>query len=247
MKHILIIVLVLAMLSIAGVYRTGALRIQKQATPIKVDKEAEKDAARKIHRGLGGARKTIPEEVLETKGNIFKRLEVGLLVLTPNNPFNAQTYLAERACAAEAIFIGTVTDQKSQLTDDQTFVFSNYQVSVDTIIKNDSKIVLSPKTTVDVSRLGGELKVHGYKVKAISQASQPLEVGCRYLLFVTFLPEKNTFAANSLAFLLKGNDIVRLTADVQAGLVGYGRDADTFISEVQAAAASECKSDGSDN
>jgi hypothetical protein len=123
-----------------------------------VDKKAEKEAARKIHKGLAGARKTIPEEVLETNGNILKRLEVGLPVLTPNHPFNPQAYLAERACAADAILIGTVTNQKSQITDDQTFVFSNYQVSIDTIIKNDSKIVFGPKTTVDVSRWGARLK-----------------------------------------------------------------------------------------
>jgi hypothetical protein len=58
-------------------------------------------------------------------------------------------------------------------------------------------------------------------------------------LLLSFL-KKNTFAANSLAFLLKGNALVKLTADVQVGLVGSGKDADSFISEVQAAVASEC-------
>ncbi len=245
MKNILVFVIVLTLLSIAGVYRTKALRIQDQTTPTKVDKEAEKEAARKIHKGLGGARKTIPEEVLETRGDVVKRLEVGLPVLTPNRAFNAHTYLAERACAADAIFIGTVTDRKSQLTDDETFVISNYQVSIERLIKNDLKIALSSGTIVDVSRLGGEIQIHGYHVKAISLAAQPLEVGNCYLIFVTFLPEKNTFAANSLAFLLKGNGIVKLTADVQVGLVGSGQDADSFISEVQEAAATQCKADGS--
>jgi len=246
MKSTFILFIVLALLSI-GVYRTTrAVRMQTQNTPAKVNKEAEREAARRIRRGLGGQRKTIPDEVLQARGDIIKQLEVGLPVLVPNSsPFNAQTYLAERACAADAIFIGTVRDQKGQLTEDQTFVFSNYKIFVDTIIKNNGETGLSPLTTVEVSRLGGEIQIHGHRVKAISQAAQPLEVGNRYLLFVTFLPEKNNFASNNLAFLLRGKDIVRLTADVQSEALGRGKDADSFISDVQAAALSPCKPDGS--
>jgi hypothetical protein len=246
MKNILTFLIVLAVLSIAGVYRTRAVRIQNQTTSTKVNREAEREAARKIHRGLGGERKTIPEEVFQTKGDIVKRLELGLPVLTPNSvSFNAKTYLAERACAADAIFIGTVTDKKSQLTDDETFVFSNYHVYIDTVIKNDSGTALSPSTTIGISQMGGEIQVHGHRVKAISEAAQPMEVGNRYLLFVSFLPEKNTFASNNLAFILRGKDIIRLTTGGQSGLLGSGKDADTFISEVQAAAALPCKADGS--
>jgi hypothetical protein len=245
MKKLLVLVIAMALLCV-GVYRTRALRIQSQVGTSKANKKAEREAAQRIHAGLGGARRTIPQEVLETGGDLFKRLEVGLLVLTPNTSFNARTYLAERACAADAILVGVVKNQKSQLTDDETFVFSNYQFSIQAIIKNDSKIALSPKTIIDVSRLGGDIVIRGHHVKAISQAAQPLEVGNRYLLFLTFLPEKNSFAANSLAFQIKGNSIAKLTDDVQAGMIGSGKDADTFISEVEDAAATQCLVEAAD-
>jgi hypothetical protein len=241
MKTILFIVLALFTL---GVYQGRTILIQNQNTPQKIDKKAEKEAARKILRGLGGGRKTIPAEVLETGGDVVKRLDVGLPVLTPNGgPFNLQTYLAGRACAADAIFIGSVKDKTSHLTDDETFVFSDYQIYVDTIIKNDQEVPLNTSTTVDVSRIGGELQIHGHLVKAISQAVRPLEVGSRYLLFVTFLPERNSFTANSLTFLLKGDEVVRVTDEVQPGVIGTGRSTDFLINEVKAAVASECKTD----
>lgn len=245
MKFILIIALGLAGLSVAGNFRKTALVLQDRTRLTKADKEAEKAAARRVQNGLGGGRKTIPQEVLETRADLFKRLEVGLLVLTPNTPFNADDYLAERACAADAILIGVVNERRGHLTDDETFVFSNHQLSIERIIKNDTKIVLTPKTTIDVSRAGGEIFVQGHHVKAISQAAQPLEIGNRYLLFLTFLPEKNTFVANNLAFLIEGNGVTKLTDDAQAAQIGTGKGVDVFVNQVQEASTTRCMTEGS--
>jgi len=240
MKTIVALAMALTLFGFASVYHKRRSAEQDKTKVARVDKKAERESARRVRTGLGGTRKTIPQEVLETQEDLYKRLDVGLVVLTPNKPFNAQDYLNERACAADLILVGVVNGKKGQLTDDETFVFSNYQVSIETIIKNASKIVLSPKGRIDVSRLGGEVAVQGYHVRAISQAAHPLEVGNRYLLFLTYLPETNSFVANNLAFLIEGNKIAKLTDDVQAGQVGNDKEVEAFIAEVKDAAISQC-------
>jgi hypothetical protein len=204
----------------------------------------EREAARNIHRGLGGNRKTIPQELLETQGDLVKRLEIGLVVLTPNQTEpGGESYLLERACAADAIFIGSVRDKNSQLTDDKTFVFTDYGFVVDTILRNDSPFALTPETSVVLSRIGGEVQINGRKVQAVADAAQPFEIGGRYLVFVTYLPERNTFAANNLAFVLKGKDVIGLSDQPQSKSLLRNKDADSLINSVRTMSA-QCSEDG---
>src|ERR1041384_448878 len=244
MKIIIGFMVVVLVLVSLGLYKASALRSQNRILQARPDKTSEREAARNIHRGLGGNRKTIPQELLETRGDLFKRLEIGLVVLTPNQtePWG-ESYLLERACAADAIFIGTVRDKSSQLTEDKTFIFTDYGFVIDTILRNDSPFALTPETAVVLSRIGGEVQINGRKVQAVADAAQPFEIGGRYLVFVTYLPERNTFAANNLAFGLKGKNVGGLSEQPQSKSLLRNKDADSLINSVKTISA-QCSEDG---
>jgi hypothetical protein len=247
MKKIVLALSIFLAIGLVGAFRARAFRIQtSELPPPKVDKQAERSAARSIQRGLGDGHKKISVEVLEAKNSIEKRIEPGLPVLVPHGPaFNLETYLNNRTCAADVIVVGTVKTKKSQLTEDETFIFSNYRLDVGEVIKNGTTQPLQSNVgSFDVTRAGGEIDIQGHRVRAILEAAQPLEEGNSYLLFLTFLPEDKIFAANGLTYLLKDGEIAKLTTAALPKQLDSGNDASDFIREVRVAAAKPCQLEG---
>jgi hypothetical protein len=114
-------------------------------------------------------------------------------VLVPES-FNLQNYLRSLTCKADAVVVATVQSKSSQIIEEGTFVFTDYETRVDEVLKNPStQINLTENITV--TRVGGAVILNGHQIRAIDRRQEVLEVGSQYLLYLRFIPTTNSFRA----------------------------------------------------
>jgi hypothetical protein len=90
-------------------------------------------------------------------------------------------YLREYGCAADIVIAGTPRAGRSDFTAEGTFIFTEYQVDVEAVIRGQT--VFSPSQVL-VLWPGGAL-VHKGRPVTVSDASyRPLATGRKYLLFL---------------------------------------------------------------
>jgi hypothetical protein len=104
-------------------------------------------------------------------------------------------FLREHYCAADAVIEGTVQDSEAALTEERTFVFSDYTVRVSRIFKNITSQTIRDTDELVVTRAGGEVPHSGRnkKLRASDDAYPPLEIGSTYVLFLKYFSEPDTF------------------------------------------------------
>src|SRR5205807_1723407 len=93
------------------------------------------------------------------------------------------TYLAGLTCKAEAVFLGTVISKKSQLLDEGTFTFTDYEITVTEILKNNSVSSIASNQTVTYTSPGGAIELRGKVISAIDYRTEPLQIGEQYLFY----------------------------------------------------------------
>ena len=167
----------LALLVVAGV---GASRLQDKAVQSK-DKSAEErqfaiealDASpvqlgvltpqQRAHSKLylhysQLRRKTIGDLVTQVKGKyriVGTVVEVGLLE-APTEPETPESYFGKLADKSDVILRGKVTSKVSQVTEDGSFIFTDYKVAVSEVMKNNQTSPLRSSATITVTHPGGE-------------------------------------------------------------------------------------------
>lgn len=84
-----------------------------------------------------------------------------------------------------AVILGEVTRAESQLSEDETNIFSEFTVQIEDVLKNDNNS-LSAGSSVVVERFGGRLRMPSGKVVVSRTYKQDLpRTGKRYLFFLT--------------------------------------------------------------
>ena len=87
---------------------------------------------------------------------------------------------------SDAVVIGSLTEKHSLLTDHEKDVFTEYQISVSEVLKNDRGIQL-PRTIYFV-RPGGSISFEGHLIYHTFGEMKPLKTGRQYLLFLKRIP-----------------------------------------------------------
>ncbi|HEV7644412.1 MAG TPA: hypothetical protein VGO50_10755 [Pyrinomonadaceae bacterium] len=84
-----------------------------------------------------------------------------------------------------AILIGTVTDSQAFLSTDKSYVYSEFTVQVEDVLKNFSSAALAPNVTTTVERAGGIVRFASGKTLQLGNSGEGLPVKqSRYLLFL---------------------------------------------------------------
>lgn len=97
----------------------------------------------------------------------------------------AGTYSTLPARTSAAVVIGTVVSGKSFLTKDRTYVYSDYQVRIDTILKPDSAASLAVGGQLVAFRPGGTIRFPSGHVRNFINLGQGFpNVGSQYLFFL---------------------------------------------------------------
>jgi|GEM_PF-2663770 len=216
--------------------------VQPQNSPKHQSKQDKrKEASRSVFKGLRNSHSQKLDDVAAVaKGDVRIEREIGLPMLTPHSTFDLMTFLGKRACDADAIVIGRVTKGVSHLTEDGTFIYTTYDVRIDHVLKDNAAQSLTGRQEISVFRTGGTIELRGKRVVAEDKSAKSLESSERYLLFLSYLPERSAYASDNLTYKLKGEKIVKLTEQKLDPTLESGNDATPFVEWVRAAAAAPC-------
>jgi hypothetical protein len=215
-----------------------------EGTPIQEGVMTERQKKHsKIFKGFEGAtRGRKLRDLVAERGDIDVREDLGTTFLPPS--FNLHENLQRLACEADAVVIGTVKSKSSQLIEEGTFVFTDYEVAVEEILKNNFAAPIQQNNAITVTRSGGTVKLNGHIVRAIDYRDKPLEIGEHYLLYLKFISDTGAYRpfGNSMSddtLYLRGGKITQ----VSRKYLPLGRrvaDADSFMAEVRTALNSSC-------
>lgn len=130
-------------------------------------------------------------------------------------PTDSETFLNREVAKADAVVMGTVKSQQSFLTDEGTFVFTDYDFVVDEVLKKNAIVPLVSSETIVVTRPGGSLQLAGHTVRALDESLQPLEKGHRYLLFLNYISATGGYEAFNAhgSFKINLNRATKLTSE----------------------------------
>ena len=157
-RQILIITLLSILFGIGIMYARGT---KKEARHVQNEQELQqrRERSRSVYRGARNPHsEKIPDVAAIAKGDVRIEREVGLPILTPNPAvrFDLQEFLTSRACDADSIVVATATSGTSQLTDDQSFLFTNYELRVESVLKDNSAQSVKMGQVITVIRTGGK-------------------------------------------------------------------------------------------
>lgn len=137
-------------------------------------------------------------------------------------------------CNADAIVVGTLTSETPQLTPSENFIFTDYEMAVQQVIKPDDSGALTKADKIIVTREGGTLHQGGRTFRADVEGFKPFTAGARYILFLRYVPATGAYMAYANgSFQLDGNKVVALGKPPK----DLPEDETAFLAEAQAAAA----------
>lgn len=229
-------VIILLLLLGGAVFYAQPLR-QKTLSPQQAEAEQKRIEHSKLYKkytGIGDLRSISAS----SKGEVEVLNGTGQKIFFPNAaPKQLSVFVADITNAADLIIIGRVDDRDSFLTEEGTFVFTDYSLSVEQIIKSDSKAALEPSSKITVTRPGGTLQLNGRKITASDESLAPLEKGKRYLLFLNLIPITGAYKAfdSHSAFRLNGARTEKLTKDQLPVELEQGTDLSVVLALVQTA------------
>lgn len=171
------------------------------------------------------------------KSDRSKEFNLSVLPSTPELSIDGTTESLDKlVLSSDAIVIGTVLSKTSQLTENEAFVFTDYDVTINQALKTNATI--HPQKVITVTRPGGKILLEGLIVNAIDRNFKPLAIGANVLLFLRYLPATDSYQAvnNKSSFELLNNKVKPLSdapdAKKQRG------DLTSFLSDIRAAIAS---------
>lgn len=86
---------------------------------------------------------------------------------------------------ASAIIIGKVKNARASLSDDKTGIFSTFEISIEEVLKNASRVPLSVGAVVEADREGGRVRFPSGRLHLFLVKEQNMpQVNSRYVLFL---------------------------------------------------------------
>lgn len=158
-------------------------------------------------------------------------------VITPSE------LLKSLSCKSDAVVIGYPTTRTARLSEDETFIYTEYQFSVEEVIKNNSASPIAVNSDIQITRPGGVIKLDNRKITAIDELYEPLQTKKKYLLFLKFVPTaKGYMVADSEGdFLLEGNSFRKLSKKMVPDELRKGDNSSLLLGNVRNSVVTDCK------
>lgn len=130
---------------------------------------------------------------------------------TPHTITSAE-FLKNLSCKSDAIVLGSVKSKSSHMTDDETFIYTEYDFSVRDILKNNSVSPIEVNNSIEITRPGGLIKIDNRRIRIEDRTYEPFQKNMEYLLFLRFVPSTNGYMAASYEgdFVLENNTFNKL-------------------------------------
>jgi hypothetical protein len=113
--------------------------------------------------------------------------------MDPNN----HPRIKEAATHSDLIVVGQVIRSTSAFTEKAGFIFTDSEVLIERVIaqsaEDKSRGLLDANSEITVTSPGGIMSVEGHRVSAFLPNEVALKANGRYILFLKFLPESNSY------------------------------------------------------
>jgi hypothetical protein len=236
--------LILTTLLIAANVANITLRGQNQKTQASEGKLTEKQKEhRKLYKDYRLGKK-LPELAAETS-----EPDVAVIRGVPGKMFNPDSprldflsFLKNLTCDADAIVIGVINNQSSQLTEDEDFVFTDYDMAVEQILKDNPLASIQTGSNLTITRPGGIVEIDKKEVRALDETLEPLKTGSRYILFLKYIPATGSYKAfnSNGSFQISDHKIIKLTQESLTQNLESGREAESLFSDIRSVAVIPC-------
>ena len=182
------------------------------------------------------------QDLSAEKGDVEVNYELGDVMYYRN--INEAAILERLACAADTVVLGTVQNKSSQLIEDGTFTFTDYELHVEEVIKDNKADPIQSGSNITITRPGGSVLLNGHTIRAVDFRRGLLMPKERYLLFLKYLPDTNSYfsfsdTATEDTFHLQGGKVSH-TTQKQLPLGRGLRDETAFITDVRNALTMPC-------
>jgi hypothetical protein len=191
-----LVVLLAACLGVSHIASSQDQKARKEKKEILLD-ESTLSQKQKHHRQY---LKTSPGPKLRDLaskgfGDIIVTVEDPLTISTSGKSSTAIPTLPFTVCNVGTIVVGTLTTDSPQLTEDESFLFTEYTLNVEEVIKSEAAHKLKAGETITVIREGGVGQINGRTVRAEREGFKPFTLGGRYVLFLRDVPETGAYLA----------------------------------------------------
>jgi hypothetical protein len=171
--------------------------------------------------------------------------DAGFVIGVPNGMVNMgsyHTFVQRLVCDADAVITATVTSKSSQLTTDGTFVFTDYEMTVTDVPKNNVAAGIQDGSKVTITRPGGTILLNARRVQVTDSSFETFKVNRHYLLFLKYIPLTGAYMAlnSKAAFEIQNEKVVKLTKEPLIPELEGATDAGSLIAEVPAGSSSGC-------
>jgi hypothetical protein len=237
------IFLILATLIMTITVVSMTLSSQQQPAADTQAKMAAKQEHSKLYKKYRSGKKLreVAAETPETEVAVI--VGIPQRVFSPDSPpFNLRSFLKDMACDSDAVVVGVINDQFSQLTEDEDFVFTDYRMAVEQVLKDNSVAPIQSASDLTITRPGGVIQLENKSVRALDESLEPLRIGNRYILFLKYIPATASYEAfnSSGSFQISDKKTIKLTRESLPGELESGRDAGSLFLQIRGALAIPC-------
>lgn len=154
------------------------------------------------------------------------------LLTKPQRP---EEYFANVASHSDVVILGKVTTKTSYITEDETFIFTDYEVVITEVLKNNAAGSLSIGETMTVTRPEGKILIDGILVKGENAGYAPLPNSEKnVVLFLQHVPEATTYQATNTTATFELDGLVLRPLTKSKFPPGVLQDAHSFLQTARA-------------
>jgi hypothetical protein len=188
------------------------------ATPVQLGVLTEQQRKHSKHYSSYGRDfpKKISETILQGEGQvngIIMGIGLGPKLTESVSP---KDYFSGIVKASDAVIRGRVIKKVSQITENDTFIFTDYEVVIMEVFKNNAASPTDMGNTITITRPGGKVLVGKTIMEVTDEQFLPLPESSReVILFLKYLPETGAYQTERYdgSFELVDNIVHPLTRD----------------------------------
>lgn len=151
-------------------------------------------------------------------------------------------FLAKLSCVSDAVVIGSVTGKSSHMTEDEAFIYTAYEFSIQNILKDNHTSPIDVESTIEITRPGGLVNLENRRIRIEDRSYIPLQDKKTYMLFLRFVPSANGYMAASPEgdFILESSIYKRLSTRPLPKQLQGNIDSQLLSADVHKAVLSGC-------
>jgi hypothetical protein len=170
----------------------------KDATPVQLGVMTDAERAHsRLHVGyasLAGRRLSDGAKAARDSGQLTVGLHIGVCLFSVG-PESSKKFFTRLAQESDAIIRGSARKKTSQLTEDNSFIFSDYEILVTEVIKDKGRGLVAGQS-ITVTRPGGKILLDRILVQAWINLMSPLPLdGSEVVLCLRSAPGSEAYQA----------------------------------------------------